>query len=121
MFNIYTRFSGHTRFYVYYWERSNTSTHEDVMYDLMTENQIILSHCLLGIDTEHEHKETINYLRLKNNNFTTTELYLTLVMKIYLVHLLYYNAKDQHLMVQNPLLEVMIDRYCNCIANETEN
>ena len=120
--NLYKVFGGHIRFYSYYWERrQGLSSHEDVMYNLMAESQITLSACLMGIDIEYEQKETSKlFQKLKNNNFITTELYLSHVTKKFIsCNLLYYNAQEQHLIVQNPLLEIMIDKYCSYIANKT--
>ena len=57
--NLFKIFGGHVRFYSYYWERiQGFSSYEDIMYNLKAQSQITLSACLMGIDTEHEQKET---------------------------------------------------------------
>ena len=114
--NLFKIFGGHVRFYSYYWERiQRFSSHEDIMYNLKAQSQITLSACLMSIDTEHEQKETSTlFQKLKNNNFTIREFYLSHVTKkLISCNLLYYNAQMQHLTVQNPLLEIMIDEYCS--------
>ena len=122
--NLFKIFGGHVRFYSYYWERiQGFSSHEDIMYNLKAQSQITLSACLMGIDTEHEQKETSTlFQKLKNNNFTIREFYLSHVTKkLISCNLLYYNAQMQHLTVQNPLLEILIDEYCSYIASKTEH
>ena len=94
--NLYKIFGGHIRLYSHYWERRHTiSSHEKIMYGLMAENQIILSSCLMGIDTEYEQKEIKTlFQKLENNNFTIKVFHLSnATKKLIYCNLLYYNAQ----------------------------
>ena len=60
--NLYKIFRGHIRFYSYYWESRQRLSHEDIIHKLMAENQLILSSCLISIDSENEQRK-IHYFQ----------------------------------------------------------
>ena len=109
---LYSLFGGHIRFYTVFWEKRNKSSalYDDIINIFETESKLTLNVCLMKMRKEDMQKETLSlFQQLINNNFTVQRLWLSpTVEKLIACNLLFFNAINGILSVQNPFLETEI-------------
>ena len=105
---LYNELRGHTRFYEYVWMNGgeNGKNYTDVINDLMIEAYIILNMCLLHVKEKDRVDVKMLLQHLQNSSFTLHVDWLTITMQqLIACNLLFYDAINGSLMVQNHLLE----------------
>lgn len=119
--DLYLQFGGHIRFYVQLWkETSKLRSYGSVMEYLEQESRIILNTCMMKLTQRKVQDEVINlFISLKNSNFRKVTPFLSAtIQRLIKCNLLFYNADEAIIMVQNRLLEKEIIRFIDLVQQK---